>query len=113
MAQVVAAVPDLFFRSRVLETAKALSVSVEVARDADEVLRTVRAEKPRLVLMDLQAAALQPLETLQSLMGIPVVGFLAHEQLELREKALAAGCAEVLTKGQFSAKLSELLGRAV
>jgi CheY-like chemotaxis protein len=113
MAQVVAAVPDLFFRSRVLETAKALSVTVEVARDADEVLRTVRAEKPRLVLMDLQAAALQPLETLQSLMGVPVVGFLAHEQMELREKALAAGCAEVLTKGQFSAKLPELLGRAV
>lgn len=113
MAQVVAAVPDLFFRSRVLETAKALSVTVEVARDADEVLQKVRAEKPRLVLMDLQAQALQPLETLRSLMGIPVVGFLAHEQTELREKALAAGCTEVLTKGQFSAQLPALLGRAV
>jgi CheY-like chemotaxis protein len=93
MAQVVAAVPDLFFRSRVLETAKTLQVSVEVARDADEVL--------------------QPLETIRSLMGVPVVGFLAHEQVDLREKALEAGCAEVLTKGQFSAKLPELLGRAV
>lgn len=113
MAQVVAAVPDLFFRSRVLETAKTLSVTVEVARDADEVLQKVRAEKPRLVLMDLQAQALQPLETLKSLMGIPVVGFLAHEQTELREKALAAGCTEVLTKGQFSAQLPALLGRAV
>jgi CheY-like chemotaxis protein len=113
MAQVVAAVPDLFFRSRVLETAKTLQVSVEVARDADEVLQKVRAEKPRLVLMDLQAQALQPLETIRSLMGVPVVGFLAHEQVDLREKALEAGCAEVLTKGQFSAKLPELLGRAV
>ena len=113
MAQVIAAVPDLFFRSRVLETAKALSVTVEVARDADEVLQKVRAEKPRLVLMDLQAAALQPLETLRSLMGVPVIGFLAHEQTELREQALAAGCTEVLTKGQFSAQLPALLGRAV
>lgn len=113
MAQVVAAIPDLFFRSRVLETAKALAVTVEVARDADEVLQKVRAEKPRLVLMDLQAQALQPLETIRSLMGVPVVGFLAHEQLDLREKALAAGCTEVLTKGQFSAQLPTLLGRAL
>jgi CheY-like chemotaxis protein len=113
MAQVVAAVPDLLFRSKVLETAKALSVSLEVARDADEVLQKVRAEKPRLVLMDLQAAAVRPLETIQSLMGVPVVGYLAHEQVELREKAIAAGCSEVLTKGQFSAQLPALLRRAL
>jgi CheY-like chemotaxis protein len=113
MARVVAAIPDLFFRSKVLETAKALHVSLEVARDADEVLQQIRAEKPRLVLMDLQAAALQPLETIRSLEGIPVVGFLAHEQLDLREKAIAAGCAEVLTKGQFSASLPSLLQRAL
>ena len=113
MAQIVAAIPDLFFRSKVLETAKALNVSLEVARDADEVLQKIRAEKPRLVLMDLQAAALQPLETIRSLQGIPVIGFLAHEQLDLREKALAAGCSEVLTKGQFSASLPTLLQRAL
>lgn len=113
MAQVLAAIPDLFFRSRVLETAKQLSVTVEIARDADEVLQKVRAEKPRLVLMDLMAAALQPLETIPTLQGIPVIGFLAHEQVDLREKALAAGCAEVLTKGQFSASLPQILQRCV
>jgi CheY-like chemotaxis protein len=113
MARVVAAIPDLFFRSKVLETAKTLSVPLEVARDADEVLQKVRAEKPALVLMDLQAAALQPLELLPTLQGIPVVGFLAHEAADLREKALAAGCAEVLTKGQFSASLPSILRRAL
>ncbi len=113
MALVLAAVPDLLFRSKVLEAAKALSVTVDVARDADEVLQKVRAERPRLVVMDLQAPALQPLETLRSLMGVPVVGYLAHEEVELRERALAAGCTEVLTKGQFSARLPSLLGRAL
>jgi CheY-like chemotaxis protein len=113
MAQVLAAIPDLFFRSKVLEAAKALSVEVDVARDADEVLQKVRAEKPRLILMDLMAAAVQPLETLRTLQGIPVVGFLAHEQVELREKALAAGCSEVLTKGQFSASLPSILQRGL
>jgi CheY-like chemotaxis protein len=113
MAQVVAAIPDLFFRAKVLETARSLSVQVEVARDADEILQQVRTEKPRLVLMDLQARALQPLDTLVALEGIPVVGFLAHEETELREQAVAAGCSEVLTKGQFSASLPAILRRAL
>jgi|ERR1043166_1380965 CheY-like chemotaxis protein len=111
MAKVIAAIPDLFFRAKVLETAKALAVDVEVARDADEVVQKIRAEKPQLILLDLQAAALQPFEMLQSLQGIPVVGFLAHEQVDLRAKALAAGCGEVLTKGQFSASLPAILKR--
>jgi len=113
MAQVVVAIPDLFFRAKVLETAKALSIDLDIARDADEVLQKVRAEKPRLILMDLQAAALQPLETIPTLQGIPVIGYLAHEEVALREKALAAGCAEVLTKGQFSASLARILQRCV
>ena len=113
MAKVVAAIPDLMFRSKVLETAKALALEVDVARDADEVLQKVRAEKPRLVLLDLQAAAVRPLETLRSLLGVPVVGYLNHELVELREQALAAGCGEVLTKGQFSAGLAQILRRAL
>ena len=111
MAQVLVAIPDLFFRAKVLETAKTLAIELDIARDADEVLQKVRAEKPRLVLMDLQAEALHPLETIPALQGIPVVGYLAHELVELREKALAAGCIEVLTKGQFSASLPALLRR--
>ena len=113
MAQVIAALPDLFFRAKVLETAKSLSVALDVARDADELLQQVRTEKPRLVLLDLQAQALQPLDTLVALEGIPVIGFLAHEQVDLREQALAAGCGEVLTKGQFSASLPAILRRAL
>jgi CheY-like chemotaxis protein len=113
MAHVIAAIPDVFFRAKVLETAKTLSVPIEVARDADELLQQVRAEKPRLILMDLQAKALQPLDTMIALEGIPVVGFLAHELVDLREQALAAGCGEVLTKGQFSASLPALLRRAL
>jgi CheY-like chemotaxis protein len=113
MAQVVAAIPDLMFRSKVLEAAKALSVSVETARDADEILQKIRAEQPRLVLLDLGAEALRPLEILRSLGGLPVVGFLNHERVELREKAVAAGCGEVLTKGQFAAGLPDILRRVL
>jgi CheY-like chemotaxis protein len=113
MAKVIAAIPDVFFRAKVLETAKQLSVQVEVARDADELLQQVRSEKPLLILMDLQSKALQPLDTLIALEGISIVGYLAHEEVELRDQALAAGCAEVLTKGQFSASLPALLRRAL
>jgi len=110
---VIAAIPDIFFRAKVLETAKQLSIQVEVARDADELLQQVRAEKPRLILMDLQSKVLQPLDTLIALEGIPTVGYLAHEEVDLRVQALAAGCGEVLTKGQFSASLAALLRRVL
>ena len=113
MAQVIAAIPDVFFRAKVLETAKTLAVPVDVARDADELLQQIRTEKPRLVLLDLQAKALQPLDTLAALEGIPVIGYLAHEEVDLRDQALAAGCGEVLTKGQFSASLPSILRRAL
>ena len=113
MAQVIAAIPDLFFRAKVVETAKTLSVPLQIARDADELLQQIRTEKPRLVLLDLQAAAMQPLDTLVALEGIPVVGYLAHEEIALRDQALAAGCGEVLTKGQFSASLPSILRRAL
>jgi len=113
MAQVIAAIPDLFFRTKVVETARSLSVPIQIARDANELLQQVRTEKPSLVLLDLQAQALQPLDTLIALEGIPVVGFLAHEMVDLREQALAAGCGEVLTKGQFSASLPSILRRAL
>jgi len=113
MAKVVAAIPDLLFRSKVLETAKALSLDVDVARDADEILQKVRSERPKLVLLDLQAEALRPLDTLRSLGDLPVVGFLNHERVDLREQALAAGCGEVLTKGQFAAGLPQILRRAL
>ena len=113
MAHVIAAIPDLFFRAKVLETARTLAVTLGVARDADELLQQMRTEKPRLVLLDLQAAAMQPLDTLVALEGIPVVGYLAHEMVELRDQALAAGCGEVLTKGQFSASLPSILRRAL
>ena len=112
MARILAGIPDLFFRSKVLETAKALSVDLDVARDADELIRKLREEKPLLVLLDLQAEALRPLETLRSLDGVPVVGFLAHERTELREAAAATGC-EVLTKGQFASMLPGILGRVL
>jgi CheY-like chemotaxis protein len=111
MAQVLVAIPDLFFRSKVLEAGKALQVELEVARDADQALQSLRAEKPKLILLDLEAAPLHPLELLRSVQDVPVVGFLAHERAELREQALAAGCTEVLTKGQFSARLPDLLRR--
>ncbi|HKQ60245.1 MAG TPA: hypothetical protein VJS92_03105 [Candidatus Polarisedimenticolaceae bacterium] len=113
MAQVVAAIPDLFFRAKVLEVAKALAIDVAVARDAAELVERVRADKPRLVLIDLQAQAVEPLKTLAALGGTQVIGFLAHAETALRDQALAAGCAEVLTRGQLSASLPAILRRVL
>jgi hypothetical protein len=41
--------------------------------------------------------------------GVRVVGFLGHLQAERMAEAAAAGADEVLTRGQFVARLPELL----
>jgi hypothetical protein len=65
------------------------------------------------VLVDLGDARVRAIEILPALDGIPVVGFLNHERTDLKEQALAAGCGEVLTKGQFSAGLPGILRRVL
>jgi CheY-like chemotaxis protein len=69
----------------------------------------------RLVLVDLNArqGALEAVERLRAAGNAqPIVGFLSHVQPELAEKALAAGCQEVLPRSKFTADLAEILGRA-
>jgi CheY-like chemotaxis protein len=112
--RVVAGVPDLFFAARIGETARQLGVTIEFASSGAAVLEKASGA-PSLVILDLGAAALDPIKLIAQLKADPgpdtvrVVGFVNHERTDLIEQAREAGCDQVLTRGAFTKDLPGLL----
>jgi hypothetical protein len=111
MADVAYLVPDLLFSSKIRETANRLGLRAQSARDPDGLLAAARGA--RLVVVDLRSPrALEALGRLASdeeARHISSVGFVDHELTEVMDQARQAGCGKVMAKGQFTAKLPELL----
>lgn len=111
---ILAAVEDLIFLSKILETAQRLGVRVEPADLKDLKERAVQGTA-RAVILDLNHRSGSALAVLQSLKAdpstsrLPVVGFVSHVQSELIAAARAAGCDQVLARSAFTAQLPQLL----
>ena len=112
---VLAALDDLMFKVKILETAKQVGVKVGTASTAHDVLARVRTERPSLIVLDLHSQACAPPDVLKALKGdpelkaIPTIGFFSHLEAHVGRDALAAGCDQVLPRSAFSAKLPEIL----
>ena len=112
---VLVAVDDLFFSSKIAETAKQLGIPIKFARSQDEVIARALTEKPALLIIDLNSTHCKPIETIGQLKEdvdlrhIPVVGFLSHVQADLKVKATTAGCDRVLPRSVFTANLPKIL----
>jgi len=115
MADVVALVDDLFFQAKLLETAKRVGVDVRTCTTADAVDAEIAKAPPRLVVVDLNAHS-EPFTVLERLHAggdrIPLIAFLSHVQVDLAERAHAAGCREVMPRSKFTQNLATILARA-
>jgi CheY-like chemotaxis protein len=116
--RIFAFIDDLFFRTKIQETARKLNVKVEFVKTDKEVLESIEAseEQPSLIIFDLNNAAAKPLTTVPKLKsrlkkGTSIVGFVSHVQGELKVKALEAGCDAVMPRSAFSQNLPQLLRR--
>lgn len=115
MADVVALVDDLFFQSKIVETARHAGVALAICGTGDAFLAEVERVKPKLAIVDLNArnGALAALERLRdSGNPTPVVAYLSHVQTELAARAREAGCREVMPRSKFSANLAAILAGA-
>lgn len=127
MADVLVLVDDLFFQSKLAETARHVGVTLQTVMTGDALTEAAKASPPRLVLVDLnaRAGAIEALERMCAPQtgsathgqgdahgGSPVIAFLSHVQTELAERARAAGCAQVLPRSKFTAELPQILRQA-
>lgn len=115
MADVVALVDDLFFQSKLLETAKRVGVDLRACSTADALASEISAHAPRLVVVDLNAQS-DPLEAVRRVKSsgreIPLIAYLSHVQTDLAESARAAGCRDVMPRSKFTRDLATILSRA-
>ncbi len=117
--RIFAFVDDLFFLAKITETARKLNVKVEFVKTDKDIMDRVGQngdQKPSLIIMDLNNAAVKPLATITRLKAklkkhTTVIGFLSHVQGDLKVKALEAGCDMVLPRSSFSQNLPQLLRR--
>jgi CheY-like chemotaxis protein len=114
---VIAVVDDLFFVGKLEATAKQAGVPLRCVRAADFQPENLRAEKPALVIFDLNTTSASAVELIRGLKAdpelaaVPVVGFFSHVQVELQRAAREAGCDEVMPRSKFTAGLVQLLER--
>jgi len=116
--RIFAFIDDLFFRTRVQETARKLNVKVEFVKTEKEALERIEAseEQPSLIIFDLNNTGAKPLTTIPKLKsklkkGTSIVGFVSHLQGELKVKALEVGCDAVMPRSAFSQNLPQILRR--
>jgi len=115
MAQVVALVDDLFFQAKLAETAKQLGVELRTCATPDALAAEVSQSSPKLIVVDLNARS-NPLQAIERVRlqdsEIPLIGFLSHVQVDLAERARAAGCRDVMPRSKFTRDLATILARA-
>jgi CheY-like chemotaxis protein len=104
---------DLFFGMRIRTVVRQLGYAVSITKDAPTLLTHVTSEagQPVLTLVDFN----QPVDwdeltpVLRS--GVPVVAFGSHTDVDGFRAAKAAGVARVVSNGEFSRSLADLVAK--
>ena len=108
---VVYLVRDLLFVSKIRSAAEQLGVEVRGAPSPEALVAAARGA--RLVIVDLRLPeslrALVLLRDDAGAAGVPSVGFVDHERVDLMEQARGLGLDRALAKGAFANELPRLL----
>lgn len=115
VARVLAATDDLFFGARIVETARQLGVPLLLVGSPEGLMEKARADRPGLLIFDLNAERCRPLEAIRQvkadpdLRGVAILGFFSHVQTDLKQAAAQAGCDRIVARSAFTAELPEIL----
>lgn len=120
MSQLILVVEDdATMQKMALKILRSRGFRGELARNGKDAVAMARALKPGLILMDLSLPEMNGWEATRALKAdpaleqIPVVAITAHAMVGDRETAIAAGCAECLTKPYELEELIALVERYV
>ncbi len=110
---VLVAVRDLLFRSRIQAAAERLGLDVRLLPRGTPLSQGARTLGGGTVLADLsEPGVLDEIRAAKAAGGVRVVGFLGHLEVELARAASDAGADEVLSRGELSRRLDDVLRAA-
>ncbi|MER3445727.1 MAG: response regulator [Candidatus Dadabacteria bacterium] len=115
--KIIAVMDDMFFSSKIREAAKPFGLNIEFVKNTDGLIENIESQKPSLLIFDLNSKVCNSTEIIRNLKSsptlkdIPVLGYLSHVQMELKEEADKAGCDLVLPRSKFSKDLKEILAK--
>ncbi|HEY8677441.1 MAG TPA: response regulator [Candidatus Dormibacteraeota bacterium] len=110
---------DPMMQKMALKILRSRGFVCDLAPNGREAVAKATALKPALILMDMSLPEMNGWEATRALKadptvaGIPVVAITAHAMVGDREAAIAAGCAECLTKPYELADLIALVERYI
>jgi DNA-binding response OmpR family regulator len=104
---------DLACSSQVAAAGTRAGINVEVAMSPARLLERAAETAPRMVILDLNMPGLECREIVPQLKGLAIpptiIAFGPHVHEARLATARAAGCDQVLARGQFYATLDKLL----
>jgi CheY-like chemotaxis protein len=113
--RVVAVIDDLLFTVKIADAAKRNGMEAQFVKSEQDALAAA-AEKPLLVIIDLNANSVDPIDLIGKLKAgetprMSVIAFVSHVQGELKQKAHEAGADMVMARSAFSTNLPQILKR--
>ena len=112
---IIAVIDDLFFSVKIKTAAKTLGTEVYFERTPPQVLESIRAKAPRLVIFDLDSMKMRPMDVIAAmkadpaLRDVPTLGFVSHVNADVIASARAAGIDQVLARSAFVERLGDIL----
>ena len=109
MNPVIVVIEDLFFLSKVQQTAKKAGIELEIV-ELEKLRERLEQSSSSGVIVDLNHKSGNAIEAIRELKskssGVQVLGFLSHVQGNLAREAREAGCDYVLARSAFSQDLT-------
>ncbi len=106
---------NVFFSSRLRDTLKHLGMGAVSARSEAEIASAIEKSRLSLVIVDLSIATVDAgalvrrLKSTEETRELPIIAFAGHLEGGRLEAAAEAGADRVVTNGQISANLPEIL----
>ncbi|MBK6406947.1 MAG: hypothetical protein IPN03_22550 [Holophagales bacterium] len=112
--KVIALVEDPFWRSKIDNAVRSVGATTVFLSDPAEAAGALEPGAPVIIVVDL-ALKMPPFEAMARLKktkataGVPVVGYFDMARKDLKEKALAAGFDDVLSRSSFAERFADLV----
>jgi len=114
--RVIAVVGDLFFKSKIAQTAGILGVPIVFATTEASLREALSDGGVSLVVVDLGVRSIEPAAAIaiaRAASGVRSVAFASHVDEEAQRRAREAGCDQVMAKSAFTRDLALILESGV